>query len=74
MPKVKIINGVEIKIHRNDHNPPHVHVDGPDFDLSIQISTFEILAGKNTHKAKKAIAWIKENQSILMIKWNQYNG
>lgn len=68
------MNGVEIKIHGDDHNPPHVHIDGSDFNLSIQISSLEIIAGKVTHKAKKAIAWVKENQTFLMKRWYEING
>ncbi len=74
MPKIEIINGVEIKVYRGDHNPPHVHLFGPGFKISICLDTFKIIAGKYDRKAKNAISWIKENQKLLIEKWDQYNG
>lgn len=73
MTKIENIDGIEIKLNENDHNPPHVHVIGPDFEFCIRIDSLEILAGKPNRKAKKAIAWVKENQIFLMEKWNQNN-
>ena len=39
------LNKVKIKIRMDDHFPAHFHVIGPDFQFSVSIETFEIIAG-----------------------------
>ena len=75
-PTVHVVDGVSIRIRTQEggHSLPHFHVIGPDFNISIAIGSFEILAGTNSKSAKKAMAWAKQNRAILEDMWRKCHG
>jgi hypothetical protein len=72
MPTVKDFGGYRITIYAEDHNPPHVHVIGPDFQAKVAIADASVLAGTipSPHR-REALDWICENRDRLMEKWDE---
>jgi hypothetical protein len=58
-----------IAMYFEDHNPPHVHVAGPDFEGLVTIRTLAIIRGSIPARfSHKALTWIEENRSDLLAK------
>ena len=71
MPLIKNLDGIRIYIFYNDHEPPHLHCyeGGTVTVITLQGN---IIRGKiSKNKEKKAINWIKENNNMLVGKWNE---
>ena len=73
MPTIKIIKGVRIEIHPNEHGIPHFHARYQKQDVSIAIKTLKIIDGKIPKaKLKDVIFWAFENREELLAIWNKY--
>lgn len=74
MPTVKDFGGYKITIYAEDHNPPHVHVIGSDFQAKVAIADASVFAGAIPSRwRREALDWINENRDRLMEKWNELN-
>jgi len=59
-------------MYAEDHNPPHVHVIGPDFQAKVRITDAEVFAGAIPRRMRReALYWILMNREKLMAKWNE---
>lgn len=68
----KFVN-VKVKIYKENHNLPHVHIDiGKDkHSASIAIENQFVLAGSIDKKYEKtALKWIEKNKTNLLIVWS----
>jgi hypothetical protein len=55
-----------------DHNPPHVHVVGADFEMLVAIRDRAVLVGEVPARVRKtALRWIAENREMLLAKWDE---
>jgi hypothetical protein len=72
MPMIKSFGAYKITLYAEDHNPPHVHVIGPDFQAKVRISDATVFAGMipSRHR-RQALAWIAANRVRLMAKWDE---
>ena len=53
-----------------DHNPPHVHVVGRDFQMLVAIRSGTTLRGGAPIRVRRiALDWIEENREVLLEKW-----
>jgi hypothetical protein len=53
-----------------DHNPPHVHVVGPDFEILVAIRNATVLAGEAPARVRRvALRWIAANRDELLTRW-----
>jgi len=74
MPPLFKAGGYIIAMYFEDHNPPHVHVVGPDFQALVRISDLTILRGAIPPKfAREALKWIEENCEMLAAKWIEWH-
>jgi Domain of unknown function (DUF4160) len=74
MPTLKDFGGFKIVMYFEDHNPPHVHVIGRDFQALVRIQDAEVLEGAiPTQHKREALGWISENRESLEAKWDEYN-
>jgi hypothetical protein len=72
MPVVHRFDGFVVRIYFGDHNPPHVHVVGPDFEALVSISDLAILEGAIPPKfSREALEWIAANKADLLRKWEE---
>jgi len=63
-----------VRIYADDHNPPHFHIVGIDFRVTVRISDLQVIAGEATTKEiEKPLEWAKENQELLALKWIELN-
>lgn len=72
MATIKRFSKTKISIYADDHQPPHFHILGADFDVLIEIETMRI-KGNKTKDIKSALEWAEENKDLLMSKWKQLN-
>jgi len=74
MPTLKRFGSTSIRMYADDHNPPHFHIVGPDFQVLVRISDLEVIAGEAaSSQIAKAITWAKDHQEMLALKWIELN-
>ena len=57
-----------------DHNPPHVHVVGPDFEMLVAIRDGSVLTGAAPARVRRtALRWIAGNRTALLEKWDMFH-
>ena len=72
MPTLARFAGFEIDMYFEDHNPPHVHVVGPDFEILVAIQGGTIIVGAAPARVRRtALHWIANNRAMLLAKWNE---
>jgi hypothetical protein len=72
MPTAKNFGSYRIMLFAEDHNPPHVHVIGPEFQAKVRIADAAVFAGSiPARHRREALAWIAANRDRLMAKWNE---
>jgi len=63
MPTVKDFGSYKITLYAEDHNPPHVHEIGPDFQAKARIADAEVFAGAIPPRHRwEALSWIAANR------------
>ena len=72
MPTVKNFGSYRIMLFAEDHNPPHVHVVGRDFQAKVRIREGTVMIGTipSRHR-RQALTWIDENRDHLLTTWNR---
>jgi hypothetical protein len=68
----KFVN-VKVKMYKEQHNLPHVHIDigKGNHSASIAIENQAVLAGSIEKKYEKTVLnWIEKNKTNLLIVWN----
>lgn len=76
MPTIVKIDGGKIAMHAGDHNPPHFHLRGPDYEETYTIKERKLLQqrGKAPRATRKtALAWAAEHETELLAKWAELN-
>jgi len=74
MPPLFRTGGYVIAMYFEDHNPPHVHVAGPDFEGLVRISDLTVFRGSIPSRfSREALKWIEENRGLLFSKWNEWH-
>jgi len=72
MPTIKDFGGYKVTMYGEDHNPPHVHVIGPDFQAKVRIVGAAVFAGAIAPRHRREVlAWIAANRDGLMARWNE---
>lgn len=67
---------LKFKIWSNDHDPPHLHVLGPDCHAKVNIETLEIMQAKGfSEKDLKIIQQqIFKRRAKIMEQWGEIHG
>jgi hypothetical protein len=74
MPPLFRTRGYVIAMYFEDHNPPHVHVVGPDFEGLVRISDLAVFRGSIPSRFyRDALNWIEENRGLLFSKWDEWH-
>ena len=61
-------------MYADDHRPPHFHIVAPDFQALVRISDLAVIAGEaRARDIAEAIAWAREHQEMLTLKWAELN-
>lgn len=74
MPTLLRLSNCSISVYPRDHNPPHFHVRGPDFELLVEIGTGHIVgASGKARDVAEALKWAEENAALLLAEWQRLN-
>jgi hypothetical protein len=72
MPTIGRIGSLDVMVFRNDHDPPHFHVIGPEFSAKFTIAELELLSckGRIRRRTIRAVEeWGQKHQSELYLNW-----
>ena len=71
MPEISRFLGIIIKMHWNEHNPPHFHAEYNQHNAIIDINSLTITGGKLPGKVLGlVIEWAEIHQDELLENWN----
>jgi len=74
MPTLQRFGSVRLRMYADDHRPPHFHIVGPDFQVLVQISDLQLIAGQaRPAQIAEALAWARAHGEDLTRKWAELN-
>lgn len=76
MPTLLLLDGGKLAMYAGDHNPPHFHLLGPDFQEVYAIRGLGLLRRRGRAPAalrRRALAWAAEHETMLLAKWAELN-
>lgn len=65
-------NKYRLQIRERDHNPPHVHLVGGEFDVVIYLETLQTEGQWPKGLKSEVLSWIKLNFENLMREWRKW--
>ncbi len=72
MPELSRFYGIVIKMHYNDHNPPHFHAEYASDALVVDVNTLAIIGGRIPPRATGLVMeWAAQHQADLQQAWAQ---
>ena len=75
MPTLLRLNGFRFFFYLDDHEPKHVHVVKGQETAKIDLEGLEIIkANMKANSLAQALAIVKEHQTYLIGKWDEYLG
>jgi hypothetical protein len=70
MPTISIFYGIVIQMFWNDHVPAHFHALYAEYEVLININTFEIIRGNMPRRALSLVLeWASEHRRELLEDW-----
>jgi Domain of unknown function (DUF4160) len=74
MPELKRFSNCKICMYADDHFPPHFHIRGPGWEVSVDLQSLVITVGKGASgDISEARHWARENQATLFAEWAKLN-
>ena len=74
MPTLQRFGSITLRMYADDHHPPHFHIVAPEFQVLVRISDLSVIAGKaQPNQIAVALAWARDHQEILALKWAELN-
>ncbi len=74
MPRIKDFGGFQIWMYFEDENPPHFHVEGPDFSAKLRIDDLTVIAGSLPAMVRRRVRrWVPANRALLNAKWDAFS-
>ncbi|MDB5593990.1 MAG: uncharacterized protein JWM36_951 [Hyphomicrobiales bacterium] len=74
MPKIATLSGSRVYLYADDHNPPHFHLIGADWECQVIIGSLQVLRGQAPASAlHEAREWASSNLSLLNEQWVKLN-
>lgn len=71
------LRNLKFKINANDHNPPHVHVEGGGASVRINLVTLEIMDDETDFSPsllRKIEGYVLKHREELLERWAEYHG
>lgn len=67
--------GITVKIHGDDHNPPHIHAIGKGFEARFEIKTLKLMTNTGFSRAdiRRIRTELKKRVISAMEIWNDLN-
>ena len=74
MPTLKRFGAIVVRMYADDHAPPHVHIEGPDFEVLVRLSDRTAIAGgARAAKIAEVLRWMEDEREMLTRKWMDLN-
>jgi hypothetical protein len=74
MPEIVRLSKCKVCIYADDHMPPHFHVRGPGWDVSVSLKTLSVIRGDPCRTdIDEAIRWAEGNRLQLWQEWRKLN-
>ena len=70
------VGKLKYKVNRQDHNPPHVHVEGGGATLRVNLLTLEVMDDSTDFSkamVRRIVIYIAEHKEELLEKWVEYH-
>jgi len=68
------VNGIDLYVYADDHNPPHVHVFYAESEVLLVIATSAIYAGSLPRpQLADAQQWLNANRQLVSAEWDRLN-
>lgn len=79
MTRIKALSSQHLsyRINDDDHNPPHVHVEGGGASVRINLITIEVMDSQTDFSLstlRKIIEKVRENRWLLLDEWEKKHG
>jgi hypothetical protein len=72
MPELSRFYGIVIKMHFDDHLPPHFHAEYSEHEALINVNTLAVIAGKLPSRALGLVVeWASLHQEELIREWEK---
>lgn len=73
-PAIYKTGNLQIRVYPKDHNPPHVHVVGPEAEAKFKLDNLECFYSKgfSRRSLKRIEDYLRERKQTLMEAWNDY--
>jgi hypothetical protein len=73
MPEIARFASCKICVYA-DHAPPHFHVRGPGWNVTVDLKTLTVMRGQGNRAAvDEALEWAVANQKRLWNAWKELN-
>ena len=70
MPEISRFFGIVIRMHFEDHHPPHFHAVYGEFEIEVSIPRLEVLDGRFPSRALGlTIEWAAQHEDELLLDW-----
>jgi hypothetical protein len=66
-------NKYRLEIRERDHNPPHAHLVGGEYDVVIYLGTLQSEGEWPKGLKDEVLLWIKGNYKDFMEEWNKWH-
>ena len=74
MGTAKRFGRIRVELRPDDHNPPHVHVVGPEGGVFVDLESLETRGPAKAIQAYvEALAWIAAERDALLRLWKEVN-
>ena len=74
MPTILVIDGFRFFFYSNEHQPIHVHIEKAEKTAKFNLENIKLVksSGFNGKDLKLIFNLVKENQELLIQKWNEF--
>jgi len=70
MPEISRFFGIVIRMHFEDHHPPHFHASYAEYEVEVAIPRLEVIKGDFPSRALGlTIEWAAQHQDELLLDW-----
>jgi Domain of unknown function (DUF4160) len=72
MPTIAQIDGIRIMMFQSDHDPPHFHAFGADFEAKFSIDPFAVMESRGRLRARDLLLirnWAQTHRNAITENW-----
>jgi hypothetical protein len=71
--KQRFRNKYRLQLREKDHEPMHIHLVGGDVNVTIDLASLRVVAGRMPADLKREVmAWLRANQAELIEEWKSW--